>query len=59
MTTIIRKSLTVLSVAVVIALYAAGAYRIEMARQAPRFVVMCNADHCAPQDATFAGLSLK
>jgi hypothetical protein len=59
MTLTIKKCLAVLSVAVVIALYAAAAYRIEMARQAPRFVVMCNADHCAPQDATFAGLSLK
>ncbi|MEB0039044.1 MULTISPECIES: hypothetical protein [unclassified Pseudomonas] len=50
--------MAVLSVAVVLAIYAAGAYRIEEARQAPRFSI-CTASHCAPQDATFAGLSLK
>jgi hypothetical protein len=55
----IRRTMAVLSVAVVVAIYAAGAYRIEMARQAPHYAVLCDGSHCAPQDATFAGLSLK
>jgi len=54
-----RRCLAVLSVAAVVAVYAAGAYRIEMARQSPRAAVVCSMNHCAPQDATFAGLSLK
>ncbi|WP_299830357.1 hypothetical protein [Pseudomonas sp.] len=48
-----------LAVAVVVGIYAAGAYRIEMVRQTPRSALICTATHCAPQDATFAGLSLK
>ncbi len=54
-----RRSMAVLSVAVVLALYAAGAYKIEEARNAPRYSAMCTVNHCAPQNATFAGLSLK
>ncbi|WP_397451552.1 hypothetical protein [Pseudomonas sp. NA-150] len=54
-----RRTMAALSVAVVVAIYAAGAYRIEMARQAPRFTVLCDGAHCAPQDATFAALSGK
>jgi hypothetical protein len=54
-----RRTMAVLSVAVVLAIYAAGAYRIEMARNAPYYAVLCDGSHCAPQEATFAALSLK
>jgi hypothetical protein len=54
-----RRTMAALSVAVVVAIYAAGAYRIEMMRQAPHYAVLCDGAHCAPQEATFAALSLK
>jgi hypothetical protein len=54
-----RRCMAALAVAVVVGIYAAGAYRIEMVRQTPRSALICTATHCAPQDATFAGLSLK
>jgi hypothetical protein len=54
-----RRTMAALSVIVVVAIYAAGAYRIEMARQAPHYSVLCDGNHCAPQEATFAALSLK
>ncbi|HEX8596016.1 MAG TPA: hypothetical protein VF682_22460 [Pseudomonas sp.] len=50
-----RKCLAVLGAAAVVGLYAAGAYRIELIREAPR-VASCSFGHCVPTDATFSAL---
>jgi hypothetical protein len=41
---------------VVLAVYGAGAYRIEQLRQQPRGALVCTFGHCAPADATFSSL---
>lgn len=50
-----RKCMAVAGVIAVLGIYAAGVYRIEMARQAPR-VAICTFGHCVPTDATFSAL---
>ncbi|MFJ4142292.1 hypothetical protein [Pseudomonas sp. NPDC089734] len=50
-----RKCMAVLGIIAVFCIYAAGIYRIEMARQAPR-VAICTFGHCVPTDATFSVL---
>jgi len=51
----IKKCLAVLAATAVLAIYAAGAYRIEMTRQNPQ-VASCTLGHCYPTSATFAAL---
>jgi hypothetical protein len=51
----IKKCATVLGITAVIAVYAAGVYRNELARQAPQ-VATCNFGHCVPSNATFSAL---
>jgi hypothetical protein len=55
-TTIKRQCVYVVAVAVVLGIYAAGAYRIEQLRQQPRGALVCTFGHCAPADATFSSL---
>lgn len=50
-----RKCMAVLGVIAVIGLYAAGAWRIEMIRQAPQ-TTFCSIGHCVPSDSTFSAL---
>ncbi|MFS2161077.1 hypothetical protein ACCD10_27590 [Pseudomonas sp. Pseusp122] len=50
-----RKCLAVIAATAVLAIYGAGAYRIEMARQGPH-LASCNFGHCYPTSATFAAL---
>lgn len=51
----IKKCVTVLSISAVIAIYAAGVYRNELARQTPQ-VATCSLGHCVPSNATFSAL---
>lgn len=51
----IKKCLAVIAATAVLAIYAAGAYRIEITRQSPQ-VASCNLGHCYPTAATFAAL---
>lgn len=51
----IKKCVTVLSISAVIAIYAAGVYRNELARQTPQ-VATCSFGHCVPSNATFSAL---
>lgn len=51
----IKKCLATLGIVGVVALYAAGAYRIELARMAPP-ASLCAFAHCSPTDATFTAL---
>ena len=51
----IKKCMTVLAVSSVVAIYAAGAYRNELVRQAPQ-VATCSFGHCVPSNATFSAL---
>lgn len=51
----ITKCATVLGIAAVIAVYAAGVYRNELVRQAPQ-VATCSFGHCVPNNATFSAL---
>jgi hypothetical protein len=39
----------------VVALYAAGAWRVEMIRQAPQ-TAFCTIGHCVPVNSTFSAL---
>lgn len=55
-TTLKRQCVYVVAVVGVLSLYAAGAYRIEQMRQAPRMAVACTMGHCVPTDATFSAL---
>lgn len=50
-----RKCLAVLGASAVLALYAAGAYRIELIRNTPQ-VASCSFGHCVPTGATFSAL---
>ncbi|MDO7927538.1 hypothetical protein Q6A51_12150 [Pseudomonas sp. KFB-139] len=50
-----RKCMAVLGVLAVVGIYAAGAYRIEMIRQAPK-VAICSFGHCVPTTATLSAL---
>jgi hypothetical protein len=50
-----RKCLIAVGAAAAIALYAAGAYRVEQLRETPR-VAVCSFGHCVPTTATFSGL---
>lgn len=50
-----KKCLAALGIVSVIALYAAGCYRIELARMAPP-ALACTFAHCSPTDATFTAL---
>jgi hypothetical protein len=52
----IRRCLSVVGVAAVIALYATSAYRVEMTRLAPNHVASCSFGHCVPANATFSAL---
>ncbi|AHF69265.1 MULTISPECIES: hypothetical protein [Pseudomonas] len=51
----IKKCMAVLGVLAVVGMYAVGAYRIEMARQAPK-VAACSFGHCVPTSATLSAL---
>lgn len=51
-----RRCLSVLGVAVIVATYAAGAYRIETMRQAPR-IVACGFGQCFPTGAALSALA--
>jgi hypothetical protein len=55
-TTIKRQCVYVAAVAVVLSIYAAGAYRIEQLRNEPRMAVVCTFGHCVPADASFSAL---
>lgn len=55
-TTIKRQCVYVAAVVTVLSIYAAGAYRIEQMRQAPRLAVVCTLGHCVPTDASFGVL---
>ncbi|MFJ3482210.1 hypothetical protein ACIPL1_02390 [Pseudomonas sp. NPDC090202] len=55
-TTIKRQMVYVVAVAVVLSIYAAGAYRIEQMRNMPRGAVVCTFGHCVPTDASFSAL---
>jgi hypothetical protein len=55
MNTTTRKCLMVMGVGAVIALYGAGVYRNELARQAPQ-VAVCSFGHCVPNNGTFSAL---
>ncbi|GKS04453.1 hypothetical protein PSTH1771_05575 [Pseudomonas syringae pv. theae] len=48
-----RKCMLVIGTLAVMAVYATGAYRNEMARQAPQ-VASCTFGYCVPTDATFS-----
>ena len=50
-----KRCMAVLGVVAIIGLYAAGAWRIEMIRQAP-FTAFCSIGHCVPADSTFSAL---
>lgn len=50
-----RKCMAVVGVIAVIAVYAAGVYRVELARQATT-VVSCSFGHCVPNESTFSAL---
>lgn len=50
-----RKCLAALGLMGVVALYAAGAWRIEQIREAPR-VAACAFGHCSPANASLAAL---
>lgn len=50
-----RKCLAALGLISVVAIYAAGAYRIELARMSPHSVV-CMFGHCAPANASLVVL---
>ncbi|WP_177523018.1 hypothetical protein [Pseudomonas sp. v388] len=47
--------MAVLGVMTVIGLYAVGAWRIEMIRQAPQ-TAFCSIGHCVPANSTFSAL---
>jgi len=51
----IKKCFAVLAATAVLAVYAAGAYRVEMTRMNPQ-VASCSLGHCYPTSATFAAL---
>ncbi|SOP96812.1 hypothetical protein [Pseudomonas syringae] len=55
MKAITRKCMVVAGALAVLAVYGAGAYRNELARQAP-YVSSCTLGHCVPTDATFSAL---
>ncbi|KPW55522.1 hypothetical protein RA263_09510 [Pseudomonas syringae pv. tagetis] len=55
MKAITRKCMVVIGALAVMAVYTAGAYRNELARQAPQ-VASCTFGHCVPTDATFSAL---
>ena len=52
---ITRKCMAVAGVIAVLGVYAAGAWRTELARQAPT-VVSCSFGHCVPTNSTFCAL---
>jgi hypothetical protein len=51
----IKKCAAVMAITAVVAVYAAGVYRNELARQAPQ-VATCSFGHCVPSNATFSAL---
>ncbi|MCD5995199.1 hypothetical protein KDX38_16035 [Pseudomonas sp. CDFA 602] len=50
-----KKCAAVIGFLAVLGLYATGAYRNELTRQAPT-VASCSFGHCVPTDATFSAL---
>ncbi|WP_236442516.1 hypothetical protein [Pseudomonas syringae] len=55
MNSITRKCMVAAGIIAVLGVYAAGAWRIELARQAPA-VVSCSFGHCVPTNSTFSAL---
>lgn len=55
-TTIKRQCVYAITALTVLALYGAGAYRIEQLRQQPRESVVCAFGHCMPTGASFSAL---
>ncbi|WP_166363782.1 hypothetical protein [Pseudomonas akapageensis] len=51
-----RKCAFIFAVAAVIGLYAAAAYRVELARNTPRENATCSLAHCPPQTATLGNI---
>lgn len=50
-----KKCMAALGIVAVVALYAAGAWRVEMIRQAPH-TASCMIGHCVPANSTFSAL---
>ncbi len=51
-----RKCAVVFAIVSVVGLYAAAAYRVEMARHQPYSAASCSLAHCVPHTATLSAL---